>query len=303
MKKLAILMLVLFCIGSVYAYDLDKYEHKYNYEKYGSKEVYNYNRSRQYTQVKERDYSQQYTQGETYQKPSSRKKEVTNVPNILGAGVLIYDTPYAGEDTRVTGVPVVWWQGEHFFARGLKAGAIIGKTDEYEYNVFARPRLLGYDSSDSDALSGMEDRDWSLDMGVGMVYRPQSIKGAELDFGFSHDILNEHEGYDFKVTASKLFDLTPLFIKPSVGVEWQSEELVDYYYGVRPSEARVNRPQYTGNSAFNYLASCDFYLALSEEWLIVSSVGVWFLDKEIRKSPIVDENQTITGIVGITRMF
>ena len=304
MKKLAILMLVLFCIGSVYAYDLDKYERDYNAKKYSSSPILEYNKNRQYTQVNTGDYRGEYSESAASKKSSYKKdKEVTKVPNILGAGVLIYDTPYEGEDTRVTGVPIVWWQGEYFFARGLKAGAIIGKTDEYEYNVFMRPRLLGYDSSDSDRLSGMEDRDWSLDMGVGMIYRPQSIKGAELDFGFSHDVLNEHEGYDFKLTASKLFDFTPFFIKPSVGIEWQSEELINYYYGVRPSEATVNRAEYTGNSALNYMAACDFYLALSEEWLVTTSVTAWFLDRDIRKSPIVNENQTIVGIVGITRMF
>ena len=303
MKKLAILMLVLFCVGSVYAYDLDEYERDYNSKKYGRSPILDYSKDKQYTRTDSRDYSQQYTKQTTYKKSSPKRKKSEGIPNILGAGVLIYDTPYAGEDTRVAGIPVVWWQEEYFFARGLKAGAIIGKTDEYEYNVFMSPRLLGYDSGDSDALSGMEDRDWSVDMGIGMLYKPKSIEGAELDFSFAHDVLNEHEGYDFKLKASKLFDFTPFFIKPSIGIEWQSKELVDYYYGVRPSEARVGRPAYSGNSAVNLLTSCDFYLALSEEWLIVSTIGFYFLDSDIRKSPIVDEDYTISGIIGITRMF
>ncbi len=303
MKKLTVFLLVIFCIGSVYAYDLDEYEQEYHSKKYGNRQILDYNKNRQYSQVQSKDYGKQYTKKTTYQKPPSKEKEITKVPNILGAGVLIYDTPYVGEGTKVTGVPIVYWEEEHFFARGMKAGAILGKMDEYEYNIFMSPRLLGYDSSDSNALRGMQDREWSLDLGLGMVYRPESIKGSEVNLSFSHDILNEHKGYDFKLTASKLFDLKPLFIKPAIGVEWQSEELVDYYYGVRPSEARVGRPAYQGDSAVNFLTSCDFYLALSEDWLVVTSVGVWFLDSDIKKSPIVDEKQTIVGIVGITRMF
>ncbi len=44
-------------------------------------------------------------------------------------------------------------------------------------------------------------------------------------------------------------------ILPSVGVVWQSSNMVDYYVGVTPEEARPGRPVFIGHSAVNFRTS------------------------------------------------
>ena len=102
---------------------------------------------------------------------------------------------------------------------------------------------------------------------------------------------------------AKMFDFEPFFFKPAIGIEWQSDDMVDYYYGVKPSEATSYRAAYSGDDALNIPVTLDFYMGLSEEWLLVTSFKFNFLDDEITDSSIVEEDFTFTSIIAITRMF
>ena len=232
--------------------------------------------------------------------PRDEKKET---PDMVGAAVVTYKSPYRGESVKVIGIPVIFWEQDKFFIRDFYAGYIVAQTDELEFNVNVAPRLMGYDASETGSLNGMQDRDWSLDGGAELIWTMPQLYDTAVSLSFAGDLTSEHEGYEISMKASKRFDFEPFFIKPAISVEYQSKDLTDYYYGVRPAEATGTRPAYSADDAVNFSTSIDFYMALSEEWLLISRIKATFLDDPITDSPIVDEDTTLLGLVGLTRMF
>jgi len=232
-------------------------------------------------------------------------EEETEIPNMLGLGALISDDAYKGTDTDVYPMPIIWWEHGNLYARGDRAGFIIGDPDDeaLECSVFLQPRLMGYDDDDSNDLNGMADRDYSLDAGIAVEWEIPHTDGITLDTSFAADILGENKGQEAEVLLTKMFDFKPFFIKPRVGVTWQSEDMVDYYYGVRNQEATATRAAYAPSNALNPMVGLDFYLGLSEDWMLISRAGINFLDDEISDSPIVEDDTTQTYLIGITRMF
>ncbi len=229
--------------------------------------------------------------------------EKEDIPHLAGLGVLVYDGPYKGRDTQVAPAPIICWENDRFFVRELKGGVILYETEEVEFDAFLKPRLSGYDNEDSNDLDGMDDRDYSLDGGLQFTWDIPVMGNLELGTSVAGDLLSEYKGMEIESTLSKLFDFTPVFVRLGIGVSWQSESLVDYYYGVKSTEVTATRSEYSPNSAVNGNIALDVYLALSEEWLVVSRVKCDFLNNEIKDSPIVDEDYTITTLLGVTRMF
>jgi len=233
--------------------------------------------------------------------------EEEKLPNLAGLGVVISQSPYKGDDSSVAPVPILYWEGERFFVKGTRAGIILNRIfagdEKMGFDLFLEPRFMGYESDDSNDLNGMEDRDWSLDLGIGYIWKMSFVEGLTFDASFAGDITSEHEGSELNLGISKLFDFKPFFFKPYIGIEWQSEDLVDHYYGVRTTEATATRVAYTADDTVNFQAKFDFYMGLSEEWLIVSRLGIDVFGDEIKDSPIVDEDYTVTGLIGLTYMF
>ena len=231
------------------------------------------------------------------------EEKESKMPNLVGLGIGISESVYKGVDTSIYPLPIISWKQDNFFISGTKAGYIVKRFDDFSLSIYLTPHLMGYKDSDSDDLNGMDHRNGSLDGGIGIDYIAKQFFDIKFSTNVTFDLLSEYEGYEFKFGASKLFDFKPLFIKPSAGINWQSENTIDYYYGVRVDEITAVRSIYSGDSAFNYGFQLDFYFALSKEWMIISSVGVDFLGDEISDSPIVDESHTLSALIGIARMF
>ena len=85
---------------------------------------------------------------------------------------------------------------------------------------------------------------------------------------------------------------------PTLAVKWQSEDLVDYYYGVRDVEALPGRPAYHPGAAvvpeLALLATRAF-----GQWTLFGRVGHSWLPDEIADSPIVDADSRTTVMLGL----
>jgi outer membrane protein len=171
-------------------------------------------------------------------------------------------------------------------------------------NALASVRSQGYDSNDSQYLAGMKDRDDTLDGGIGFDW-----KGINLSL--SHDLLSTHKGSELSLTYNHGFDLGKLQLSLGAGINWQSKELTNYYYGVNESEAKTfiadgklfNRTAYHVKSTYIPKANIFMNYAITNSWALISGAEINFLPKEITNSPIVDENTSWAVFSGITRSF
>ncbi len=99
---------------------------------------------------------------------------------------------------------------------------------------------MGYHSSDSPDLDGMEDRRMSWDAGVKAVYE---LPWHQMTFSVKAlaDVLGRHDGQEYILALSREFRGRIFRLIPSFGAHYQTKSLLDYYYGVRAEEATSGR--------------------------------------------------------------
>ena len=175
---------------------------------------------------------------------------------------------------------------------------------EVQINALASVRSQGYDSNDSQYLRGMKDRKDTLDGGIGLDW-----KGINLSV--SHDMLSIHKGSEVSLSYNHGFDLGKLQLSVGGGVNWQSKELTNYYYGVNESEAKTlmvdgkifNRTAYHVKSDCIPKANMFMRYALTDSWSLISGAEINFLPHNISDSSIVDGNVSWGAFAGIAHSF
>ncbi|MBN3040396.1 MAG: MipA/OmpV family protein [Candidatus Omnitrophica bacterium] len=226
-----------------------------------------------------------------------------NVPeevqfNYFGAGAIMAERPYTGVDDDIIPIPLINAQYQRVYIDYNTLGFIIGENDYLRASVIAKPRLMGYEADDSNDLAGMEDREWSVDGGLGFVAKQDYFTTKA---NFVTDTLGEHKGHEATVVVST--ELFKGILVPRCGAKWQSKDLIDYYYGVEPNEVRVNRPAYAGDDAINYTAGTQIRIPFLEKWVAVLDVEYEHLDDIIKESPIVNQDSTMRYAGGIVYKF
>ncbi|MFC1698731.1 MipA/OmpV family protein [Candidatus Omnitrophota bacterium] len=220
---------------------------------------------------------------------------------ILGMGALYSTSPYEGVDDQVWPVPIILGRYQRFYADGASVGYVFHEMNQpkVDFSAVLAPRLMGYDSEDSDTLAGMEDRDWSLDGGLRARYTNEYFRLTATGL---IDLAGNHEGFEFSTYISKTF--FDGFLTPRFGIKVQSEDLVDYYYGVPASEATATRLEYIGDTTVNIVAGVVLAAPLPwENWVAVATFQYEHLGSEIEDSPIVDEDGIFTYTGGVAYKF
>lgn len=237
-----------------------------------------------------------------------------NVTFLLGPSVVVLDKPYKGKDAEVYPYPAAVFVYDRFYFAIDTAGCRLLANQRTEnpapgttllyLDAIAKWRSDGYDSADSDALRGMHDRHETVDAGgeFGVAGDWGSVATSLVT-----DITDQHNGQEFQVKYGKqfenAFDIKGLKITPSAGLAWQNHNLVNYYYGVRPDEVRTGRPAYKPGEAVNWLTGIDGTYQLGDRWTLFAGITIFWLDDEIRNSPIVSKDYAISFIGGAMYKF
>lgn len=213
----------------------------------------------------------------------------------IGGMVIQRDAPYRDFDEGLWAVPMLRFEGERAYVRGLRGGVRLVQQDGFEFGPVLQLRFDGYDADESDFLEGMEDRDFSIDAGLAAGYRVEKV--GQFEASWVTDVLDRSDGSEFELGYTALFRAGGFTFVPNLSVKFQDEDVVDYYYGVRPDEATAARPAYRGDSAVVPELSVTAMRELSPQWTLYARIGHAWLPSEITDSPIVDDdNRTVLGI-------
>ena len=219
-------------------------------------------------------------------------------PVTLGLAAVSSPSPYAGVDERpVTVVPFANFEAGRFYLRGLEAGYRLAEGEAFSAAAILQPRFQSYSPGDSPALDGMEARrrtaEGGLRAGVRLGRWKVGLRGVS-------DLLGRHDGQTVTFDAGVRLGGPRLGVTPSAGLQWQSANFVDYYYGVRASEARPDRPAYTGQAAFNPFLGASVRWRLGGRWGVFALARHAWLDSAITDSPIVDRGTDNSGVLALT---
>jgi len=224
-------------------------------------------------------------------------QESRRVGNALGVAALWESELYRDLDASVTAYPFATWRAGRFFLRGPGLGVELWTDDAWKFDVFAQWRFDGYDAEDSDFLAGMDDRRETLDAGLAVERKLGDF--GRLNLSASTDTLGRHDGQELELQWSY-----PLrFVEGQVRARWQSDALVDYYYGVTPQEALPDRPAYEPGSGLTWSLGLVSAIPLGKRWLVFVGANVDLLPDSIQDSPIVDSSTSTRVFAALAWRF
>lgn len=117
------------------------------------------------------------------------------------------------------------------------------------------------------------------------------------------DLSNTHNGVEVWASYAYPWKYKNWKITPSLGINWKSRHLLDYYYGIRDSEANLFLPAYKASSGFNSFARLSVSYHINNNWGVTGIAEYEALSRSIRRSPVVDKNNITTLFIGLMYNF
>lgn len=221
----------------------------------------------------------------------------------LGAGVGIVEHPYKQYDHDVYPVPVINYEGDNFWFRGLGGGYYLWNdgTDQLSLTAYWSPLYFKPGDSDNSQLRKLDKRKSTVMAGVSWMHHTQY---GSLRTMLSGDTLDNSNGIVWDTAWVYRYTNGGLTLTPGIGVQWNSENQNQYYYGVSHHEsAKSGLRSYDPNSSWNpYLElSANYRFAVS--WSVYGTARYTRMSDEITDSPMIDKSWTGLLSTGVTYTF
>ena len=208
----------------------------------------------------------------------------------IGIGGTVISSEYKGIESGGSALPLLGYEGNWLYLRGLSGGLHIFKNDFHEFNIQLSylPQHFYAGWSDNSRMKRLDDRYSSLL--AGLDYRLNTAYGVG-QLSLSGDALGYSRGIVADASYSYPLRLNMVSMAPTVGVQWTDVNYNDYYYGVDASEARASGLRsYSPESSFSPYGGLAARMLLNENWSIFASGQLMFLGSEIQDSPMVDKS-------------
>lgn len=221
----------------------------------------------------------------------------------VGAGAVFNESPFKGHNENVSAVPLISYEGEHFYVRQTTAGWIVWKDAKNEFSLTASWMPLHFDPEDNDdrAMSQLDERKSSAMLG-GTYYHHE--RWGSLKFAVAADAMDESGGVMGEMSYFRPFRMERLTLTPSVGVFFHDESFNDYYYGVSAQESRRSGlQQYTaGETVTPYVGVAAKYQLTQNLYLNASAVYT-VLPDDVKNSPMIDRDDSFALMTGLSWKF
>ena len=229
----------------------------------------------------------------------------------IGVAASVRQSPYAGEGTRIRPVPLLTYEGDRLFWRGLGGGIHLIARDRLRVDAVLSARMDGFDIGDLGQRelrangvdpSQLSDRDDGLDAGLAASW---SSRAGEFKLSALADVTDRSGGYEIAADYAYAFKWGRSTLIPGGGLRWMSDDLVRYYHGTLDEEVGRGVQRYQPGSALVPQVSLAFSRPLGEKWRLLGAVDYKFLPSEITDSPLSEpDTDGSAGLrIGITRSF
>ncbi|GGY39811.1 MipA/OmpV family protein [Parvularcula lutaonensis] len=230
----------------------------------------------------------------------------------LGAAVAVNNEPYRnfnGGDPNKLVVPFYVYNKNNLTLAGPNISYRFWRPLDVQISAEGKYRFQNYEEDDSPFLEGMGDRNGTFEVGLKAQKRYNRLRlQAE---GFV-DAAGQHDGYELTARATlEVGNGRMISFRPLVGVSYQSENLIQYYYGITNAEARVNqavgdgtfmdRPAYFADGgAVTPFAGAQVRVRLSRRLAFQGQVKSAFLPDGITDSAIVEKDNRTSAFFGLS---
>ncbi len=215
-----------------------------------------------------------------------------------------------GEQQRTLVVPVLGYEGDRWFLRGISGGMHLFNRDGIELNLLLAARLDSWEARDLDAARlaarGIDrallvDRGKSLEAGVGLAWKGSA---GRLGLEARTDLSNNSGGYEAELGYSFAVPAGKGLLAPGVGVSYWSSKLSDYYFGTLAVEEAAGVPRYRPGAALVPNVSVGYLRALPGRWRLFGMLDYQWLPASVVRSPLAEGDRGVPSLfVGVSRSF
>jgi outer membrane protein len=217
------------------------------------------------------------------------------------------------------------WFGDRFYFDNGDAGLTVADTDAATVNVVGRInsdrvffgktdtrfvqvsaaigqatwQAAGGPLAQSTELT-VPDRDYAVELGLEVL---ADGRWGHLQLTAHHDASGTHDGYEIFLDYGYGWRRQRWHIEPSVGFAYKSDELNDYYWGVRPEEAGAALPAYRAGAGVNPHFKLTAGYRLNRHWSLAIAAEFERIATEAAASPLVADRDVVGYFAGAHYRF
>lgn len=233
---------------------------------------------------------------------ASETEEPSSEWGVSGA-VILTPAPYKDYDNDVMALPLVSYEGDRLFWRGLGGGYYLLKDEKHKLSLNAYYMGLAFDPDDTgvQAMKHLDKRRSTLIAGVGYSYNDS---WGTIRTEVSADALGNSNSVLAEVAYLYNFKRGKATITPGLGVLWSNSSHNNYYYGISNQEAsRSGLTHYNADDTVSSYLELSLAYQFNKNWHAFFNGRVTYLGSEIKDSPMVDQSYSPMLITGMHYSF
>ncbi len=205
-----------------------------------------------------------------------------------GLGVLVRNAeiPFNTEADNVTSfVPLMFYQGETFFIRGLEGGAHVYQHDDWQFNAMARMRFFDIPAEYQNAVQGD-----TIDLGF------QARKSFSNNSFLDVELFSDLEGNPYvNLSQSWYFQHNSWEFMPKVTARYKSASFNSHYYALSGID---EIPQQSIGAGIEVNAGVETRYHVAKNFYLLASINGTLLDKNAYQSDVVNQRWQTEAYLG-----
>lgn len=221
----------------------------------------------------------------------------------LGVGVGVIGHPYKQYHSDIYPIPAIDYESEHLWFHGLGGGVYLwnDKSDKLSLTAYWSPLYFKPGDSDNNQLRKLDRRQSTMMAGLSWMH---FTAYGYLRTVLAGDTLDKSNGLTWDAAWLYRYNNGNLTVTPGIGVQWSSDNINNYYYGVSKAEsARSGLRSYDADNGWSPYLELAVNYKLTDSWSVYGVGRYTRLSDEITESPMVDKSWTGLLSTGITYSF
>jgi len=224
----------------------------------------------------------------------------------LGLGVVSSQKAYTDIDRDTNVIPFISYENEYIEVLGpnLKyklPGFELNNSNKFNFNLVGEYDFSDNDPDETPILNGMEERDGGFWVGAQVEWQNELVN---VSLEFLTEAAGDSDGSIFNLGFERTWTIGERYmVTPRVVLSRVDKNYVDYYYGVRAEETRVDRAFYQGEAGMNTEVGVRGIYMIDQQQMMMLDLAVTSLATEIKDSPLVDSSTESRVMLGYVYRF
>ena len=232
---------------------------------------------------------------------STLMAENKNQKVTIGLGPYIQTQPYKNVDNILIASPVIFFDNSVFYIRWSRAGIYFLGSKEKNYawglSLTTQPRVYGYEANE---IQGMDERKTTWEGGIAFSAK---TKNTYIEIMALTDILDRYNSWILKTEFGYDLKFGDFLLYPSMIIIYQTDNFLNYYYGVKKDEELNLRKEYIPNHGLQLGIQTYIKYPITNNLSTLINLRVDRLSKEATHSPIVNEDYIYSALASIIYTF